>query len=216
MPSFAYRFDTIAGPDDEVEVYEDDFDYLSDPGKKEFKRRETPYGTFKEVLRIETNFRIPIVGKDTYFGRIYLTTKNESVVKYRDELLAEKYYSQEKDEEGSFWTSNYEVSDINSSKGLNLVEGAGAIVNLKSSNGKFNTKTGGLLILNVKHPFDGKFALNVRVIIRNGSASTILEVPNKSVPFDSLKINAASFGIATGIKSVDFYKNGQVVHSVKP
>lgn len=214
-PSFSSGFDVIYDGE-AISETEEDSDYVWDPDKREFKKRKSPIKSFKEALRIEANFKVPIRGKDTYFGRIYLT-KDTQHIKYRDELVAEEFYSKEKADDKIFYSTNYKVSDINSNKGLSLVDGAGASVTLRSPRKNFNTRTGGELILNVKHPFDGKFSLNVKVIVNSsGNSSTTVNVDGRSVAFDTLKINAAGFGITAGIKNVEFYNNGRLVETINP
>ncbi len=183
-------------------------DFL-DVEKRDFKKRSPQKKSLREIIRIETNFKAPFSGKDPYFGRIYLNT-DPNKLSYRDELLAEKYYSVELNNPSLFYITNYKVSELNNGDGLSMIEGAGAEVNLKSVNGKFNSRTGGRLVLKVKHPISGTFSLNLNLIIKNGTVISSVEDDGKSYLFDSLKINAVGLGIAAGIKNLEFSRKGQI------
>lgn len=184
--------------------------------KEDFKKRKPPYATYKPLINITSNFTVPIVGSDHYFGNIYLVKGQPGVVKYRDELIADRRYSEEKSD-NSFYTSEYKVSDINSPGGLVLIKKAGAEVSLSSGN--FTTTTGGSLKLKVKGPGDKAKFLQIDVVITNGVAKNYLVIGGVKHPFDTMNITAEKdfFGgrsILSGIESVQFSSNGQVSKSI--
>lgn len=179
-----------------------------------FKRRKGP-STLKEIIRIESNFKVPMAGTDTYFGRIYLG-RDSSTIRYRDELIAESRYKDEQAKKPDFYTSSYKVSDINSSSGLSLLKAAGASVTIKSPSKKFNTKSGGTVHLIVKHPIEGSFTLVLNIAISNGVAKNSVLIDGKSYGFDTLKINAATLGIAAGIRNIEFTNKGKLAHTFEP
>ncbi len=186
--------------------------------KREFKRRPFNVKGFHLALSIETNFEAPLIGKDIYWGRIYLKDGDSQNIGYRDDLIAEKNYSEESKKPGRFNYSNYKVSDINSAKGLSLVKAAGAEVNVKSVGKAFSTTSGGRLAIKVKAPSENARSLVIDVVRRNGSISNFLIVNNRRIPFDSFKINASKnfLGVTTilaGVDSIKFYSGGKVVHA---
>lgn len=187
--------------------------------KRDFKRRAMNINGFHLALAIETNFHAPLIGKDTYWGRIYLKDGDTQNIGYRDDVIAEKNFARESKNPGSFNYSTYKVSDINSSKGLALIEAAGAEVNVKSIGTPFSTSRGGRLSIKVKAP--GEKARTIVVdFARNGSQiRKHLIVNNKRIAFDSFQINASKnfLGITTilsGVDSIKFYSGGKVVHTI--
>lgn len=192
---------------------------LHDGIKSDFKKRPMNLKGYNLALSIETNFEAPIIGKDKYWGRIYLHDSDTKNIKYRDDLIAEEHYNKEKKNPGSFNYSNYSVADINSAKGLSLVKAAGAEVNVKSSDGKFTTKNGGRLVVKVKAPNEKAFNLTMDVNRQGARVNKTLILGNKRVPFDSFKINASKnfLGVTTilsGITNIQFYSGGKVVHTI--
>lgn len=186
--------------------------------KRDFKRRPLNVKGFHLALSIETNFEAPIIGKDIYWGRIYLKDGDSQNIGYRDDLVAEKNYSRELKNPGRFNYSTYKVSDINSSSGLSLVEAAGAVVNVKSVGKAFSTSRGGRLAIKVKAPSEKARTVVIDVVRENGKISNYLIVNNKRLTFDTLKINASKnfLGVRTilsGVDSIKFYSNGKVIHS---
>jgi hypothetical protein len=190
---------------------------LSEGIKKEFKRRHsTPRGSIL-AINIETNFTVPVIGRDEYFGRIYLKP-GDPKIRFRDELLAERNYDEEKrDPDHPFYTP-YLVSEINEPDGLSLVKSTGAEVNIKS-NGSFNTNTGGRIFLKVKAPGESSANYVIDVEIKEGKIQNYIIHNGKKIPFDSLKINADKnfLGITTilsGIKNITFSQNGKITLTV--
>jgi hypothetical protein len=184
--------------------------------KADFKKRKPPISTYKPLIKITSNFTVPLVGSDNYFGNIYLVKGKPGIVKYRDELIADRRYSEEK-QDNSFYTSEYKVSEINSPAGLVLIKKAGAEVRLTSTN--FSTTTGGSLKLNVKGPGDKIKSLQLEIVITNGVAKNYLIVGGTKHPFDTMNITAEKsfFGgrsILSGIESVQFTSNGQLSKSI--
>lgn len=190
---------------------------ISNVAKREFKRR--PIGLpLRLALNIETNFEAPLVGKDIYWGRIYLKDGNADQVFYRDDLLAEDNYNNEVKFPNKVSNSSYKVKDINSAAGLSLIKAAGAEVNVKAV-GKFSTATGGRLNIKVKAPGENSMMVTIDVVNTKGKISNFLIVNNKRIPFDSFKINASKnfFGITSilnGIDSIQFTSGGKVIHTI--
>lgn len=192
---------------------------LSTSIKKDFKRRPLTTSGFNLALSIETNFEVPFIGKDPYWGRIYFKNGDDKNIAYRDDLLAEENYSKEKVDPNKFLYANYSVANINSAKGLSLVKAAGAEVNVKSADGKFTTKTGGRLTIKVKAPGESSISLTVDVVNTGGKVSKFLIIGNKKVSFDSFKINAeknvfGSTSILSGIETIQFFSGGKVAHTI--
>ena len=188
--------------------------------KKDFKRRPMNIKGFNLALNIESNFEAPLIGKDPYWGRIYFKDGDDKNIAYRDDLIAEEHYKEELKAPGKFNYSTYKVSDINSAKGLSLVKAAGAEVNVKSTDGKFSTKTGGRLTIKVKAPSENPYNLSMDVVKAGNKVSKFLLIAGKRIPFDSFKINASKnfLGVTTilsGIDTIQFYSGGKVVHSIK-
>lgn len=187
--------------------------------KKDFKRRPMNVKGFNLALSIETNFEVPLIGADIYWGRIYLNQNDPKNIVYRDDLIAEANYKKEKANPGNFNYSNYSVASINSAKGLSLVKAAGADVNVKSTDGKFSTRTGGRLTIKVKAPNENPTNLLMDVVNNNGKITKSLIVGSKKIPFDSFKINAEKnmFGVTSilsGIDTIQFYSAGKVIHTI--
>ena len=195
----------------------DSLEAVSDKVKEDFKRRPVEYKTYHSLLNIETNFEVPMVGRDTYFGRVYIVDGKPDVFKYRDELIADRNYQKES-KNNSFYTSEYKVSDINSDKGLSLIKQAGAEVTMKSTG--FTTTEGGRIYFKVKGPGDKPQNLVIDVKISKGKIENFLIIDGKSIAFDSLKINAdKSFltgtSILAGIDSLVFSKDGKPTKTIK-
>ncbi len=187
--------------------------------KRDFKRR--PLGLpLRLALSIETNFEAPLVGKDIYWGRIYIKDSDPNNVFYRDDLLAEDNYKNEQAHPNLVSNSVYKVSDINSAAGLSLVKAAGAEVNVKAV-GKFSTVTGGRLSIKVKAPGENAMNVIIDVVNNKGKISNFLIANNKRIPFDSFKINASSnflgiTSILNGIDNIQFTSGGKIIHTIKP
>ncbi len=192
---------------------------LNDAIKKDFKRRPLTTSGFVLALNIETNFEVPLIGSDVYWGRIYLKNGDDKNIAYRDDLLAEKNYDREKADPKRFTYSNYSVANINSAQGLSLAKAAGAEVNVKSTDGNFTTKAGGRLTIKVKAPGENSTTLIIDVVNSGGKISKFLIVGNSRVSFDSFKINAeknifGSTSILSGVETIEFFSGGKVTHTI--
>jgi hypothetical protein len=151
--TFLFSFNAFSGQGNEIcelpntrPILDDEtvqmVDNLNNAIKKDFKRRPLTASGFVLALNIETNFEVPLIGSDLYWGRIYLKNGDDKNIAYRDDLLAEKYYAREKADPKTFYNADYSVANINSANGLSLVKAAGAEVNVKSADGNFTTKAG--------------------------------------------------------------------------
>ncbi len=195
------------------------FETMGSGIKRDFKRR--PLGLpLRLALSIETNFEAPIIGKDIYWGRIYLKDGVDDKIHYRDDLLAEDNYKNEQAHPNKASNSAYKVSDINSAAGLSLVKAAGAEVNVKAV-GKFKPSTGGRLSIKVKAPSEKAMNVTIDVVNNKGKITNFLIANNKRIPFDSFKINASKnfLGVTTilsGIQNIQFTSGGKVVHTINP
>lgn len=187
--------------------------------RADFKRRNENSTGYKRVLSFDTNFKIPLIGRDRYFGRIFFTN-NSSEIKYRDELIADRNFDKEKKKPGSVYYTSYSTSEINSPQGMKLVQGAGAEVTLKSE-GQFTTTKGGRLVLRVKIPMKKPATFIFDVAVNNGIVQKYIIKDNLRIPFDHFVINAETnmFGtpsILSGIDNLQFYRNGKPVTSISP
>lgn len=185
---------------------------VSDAIKNEFKRRPTNLGLL--AISIESNFSVPVIGNGNYFGRIYMRP-GETKIRYRDELIADDHYKDEKAKPNNPYFSTYNVSDINSANGLSLVKAAGANVSIKSD-GKFSSSTGGRVYLKVKAPGEDATSYTIDVTVVGGKVQNFIHHQGKRIAFDSLKINAdknflGSTTILAGIKNIQFSNKGKVV-----
>lgn len=190
---------------------------ISNVAKREFKRRAIGL-PLRLALNIETNFDAPLVGRDIYWGRIYLKDGDSEKVFYRDDLMAEDNYRNEVKNPNSVSIGSYPTKDINSASGLSLIKAAGAEVNVKAV-GKFSNATGGRLNIKVKPPGEKSMMVTVDVVNNKGKISNFLVVNNKRIPFDSFKINASKnflgiTSILNGIDSIQFTSGGKVIHTI--
>jgi hypothetical protein len=188
--------------------------------KNSFKRRASPYTSIHTLaMSIETNFPVPFIGSQNYFGKIYLLTNDVTKIDYRDEQIAHKYYKEELKKPKDFYTQGYKVSSINSKSGLDLVNAAGAVVNLKSGN--FSPVKGGRLYLKVKAPKTEEMNITMEVVVNDRSVQNYVVVGTQKYPFTSFTINAdksfiSGTSILNGILSVEFNQNGRFSYSIKP
>ena len=188
--------------------------------KNTFKRRLSPYTSIHSLaMSIETNFPVPFVGSQNYFGKIYLLTNNANKIDYRDEQIAHRRYKEELKNPKDFYTQSYQVSSINSKAGLNLINAAGAVVNLKSAN--FSPLKGGRLTLKVKAPKTDEMIITMDVVVSGRSVQNYVVVGTQKYPFTSFTINAdksfiSGTSILNGILSVEFNQNGRFSYSIKP
>lgn len=219
--SFAFDFDCVPTeviPDIMNPEHVDMIQEISDQGKRDFKRRPINKPNYMLALNIETNFEAPLIGKDPYWGRIYFKDKDDTNIYYRDDLIAEDHYKDEKKDPNSFWHSTYSKNDINSAKGLSLVKAMGAEVNVKSVGTPFSPKTGGRINIKVKAPKTNAFNLLMDIKRSGKNVTKELIVGSQKIAFDSFKINAARniFGISilNGVDTIQFMKGGKVVHTI--
>lgn len=209
-----YNAETL--DEDILESSYEDERVVSELSKTDFKERLN--SQYNLLVKINTNFKAPLVGKDIYFGYIYTVPKNDSEIKYRDELIANRHYKEEINRPVSQYMSSYKVSDFRAKNGLELINAAGAYVRLKSND--FSMTTGGTLKLDFKIP--NQKSGSVDIIVRNIKGQLKTYVKNSSgslVIFDSLTLNARkgllTFGtsILAGIKSIEFKMGNSNVHT---
>lgn len=183
--------------------------------KRSFKKRL--YSDYDMLVKINTNFQAPVVGKDTYFGYIYTVPGNSSIVKYRDEITADDHYKEEINNPSTQYMSSYKVSDFRAANGLELINAGGAYVRLKSSD--FTMTNGGTLKLSFKIPLQKAGTVDIIVKKEGGSLRTYVKnSASKLVRFDSLNLNAKkSFvtgtSILNGVRNIEFMSGGNVVHT---
>jgi hypothetical protein len=195
------------------------FSVINESIKANFKKRAVTTPGYLLALNVETNFEAPLIGKDIYWGRIYFKESAPDKIMYRDDLIAHDNYNKEKENPALFYFTNYKVGDINSPQGLSLIKAAGAEVNVKSHGAPFSTKTGGRLAIKVKAPKEKAITMYVDVVRKGNQIQKFLLVNNKSIPFDSFKINASKTlitgtSILNGIDNVQFTSYGKVVHTI--
>lgn len=166
-----------------------------------------PAGGWTMGLRIETNFRVPLVGSQNYFGKIFFK-KGDSSIRYRDEILAREHYRDESAKPSFYNTASFSVANMNRPQGSEVGTG----VRLIGRN--FNTNTGGRLTISVKPPGGTRMNVPLDVQVVNGRAVTSINVGNRRVVFDTLKINSNSGGILSGLDNVQLISNGRVVHTI--
>ncbi len=188
-----------------------------DQDKPSFKKRT--YSGYNMLVRINTNFKAPVVGKDQYFGYIYTVPGNNSIVKYRDEITAEDSYKEEVNSPSSQYMSSYKVSDFKSASGLELIKAAGAYVRLKSKD--FSMTNGGTLNLSFKIPLQKSGSVDIIVKKEGGKLKTFVKnSAGKLVKFDTLNLNAkksvlTGTAILNGVRDIQFVSGGSVVHTYK-
>jgi hypothetical protein len=193
---------------------------LSNLPRGMFKHRPLHNPDFVPVIVIHSNFETPVFGKDQYWGAVYFNKNDEERIAYRDEVIAQAFYEKEKQNPDVFNYTNYRVKDINSDRGLVMIEAPKSEVSLKSPDKKFSVKTGGKLNLKVKVLNEKEINLNLDVVVdSNGKISKYLLVGSKRIAFDSLKINASKnfmrvVTILAGLDTIEFYSNGKVAHSI--
>ena len=210
----------MPGVDDglgKLEELAENVEAVADSLKEKFKRRPITLSKYHPLINIEANFSAPLVGKHKYFGRIYVVDGQPGIVKYRDEIIAQKRYSEEAAQPSSFYLSEYKLSDINSPAGLNLIKAAGAEVTIRSTD--FSTTKGGRLLLKVKGPGDSPQNLVIDVKPTPSGLQNYLVINGKSIPFDSMKINAdktylTGTSILNGINNLEFSSKGSIKHTI--
>lgn len=193
---------------------------FGETARQSFKNRPMNLPGFNLVLSVDTNFSVPLVGKDLYWGRVYFKDSEPNIVAYRDEMIAENFFVSElKDSGRNFNYSSYRIDDINGSDGLSLIEGAGADVNLKSDTGTFNIQTGGRLTLRVKGPGDQPQIYKLDIVRTSKAIQSFLLLNGKRIAFSSFKVNAdtnflGATTIMAGIKNIEFFFGGKIVTTI--
>ncbi len=166
-----------------------------------------PAGGWTMGLRIETNFKVPFVGNQNYFGKIFFK-KGDTSIRYRDEILARDFYREETANPMTYHTASFGVANMNRPGGSEVGTG----VKLIGSN--FNTNTGGRLTISVKPPGSSRMNVPFDVQVVNGRAVPSLNVGGRRIVFDTLKINSNSAGILSGVDNVQLFSNGRVVYTI--
>lgn len=198
-----------------MEQLEEVVNMSMDQDKPSFKKRA--YTGYDMLVKINTNFKAPVVGKDTYFGYIYTVPGNNSIVKYRDEITANDHYKSEINDPSSQYMSSYKVSDFKAANGLELINAGGAYVRLKSKD--FNMSSGGTLSLSFKIPLQKSGSVDIIVKKVNGKLKThVKNAQGQLVQFDSLNLNAkktmiTGTSILNGVRNIEFISGGKAVHT---
>lgn len=180
---------------------------------KDFQRRG-PEG-MERLISIESDFKVPpIFANDKYFLHLYMGGNS---IRYRDQVTAQRRRAQER-RTGEYFNVPVTVASINGSTGTDLLNEHGAKVNVKNvGKAPFNLRTGGEVLFSIKSP--GSTAITtarISVAINRGIPTTTLVSPRSGrVVFDTIKLRAGTFGIANGIKDVDFIRDGRVVYTYK-
>lgn len=170
-------------------------------------RNATPAGGWSLGLRIESNFRIPLVGSIPYFGRIYFK-KGDPRIRYRDEMIARDHYRAEAANPGLYHTNGMTVSRMNNEEGYEVSTG----VRIYGQN--LNTNTGGRMVLSVKAPGSRRMNIPVDVAVTNNRMVNSILVNGRRIRFDTLKINANGGSILRGLSNVQLIAGGRVVHTI--
>ncbi len=170
-------------------------------------RTMIPAGGWSMGLRIETNFQVPFVGSQNYFGKIFFK-KGDANIRYRDEMLAREHYRDEVANPNHYNTVGYSVANMNRPQGSDVATG----VKLYGRN--FNTNTGGRLTISVKPPGGRRLDVPVDVQVVNNRAVTSMSVAGRRIVFDTLKINSNSGGILSGLDNVQLFSQGRVVYTL--
>lgn len=182
--------------------------------RNQFKRRAVYPAGFTLALNIETNFNIPFVGKDPYFGRVYFSPGKDEI-KYRDEKISQDNLTKEQKKPSSIYLSSYKLSDMNSDKGLSLVNGGGAEVVLSSPTHNFSSTTGGRVAAKVKGPNGKALRFIIDIELSKGKAQNYVINNGKRIPFDTIKVNAKGgfmgVSILNGVQNIQFIKSGKVL-----
>jgi hypothetical protein len=184
----------------------------SAPARVQFKKRNDPNG-LPRLVTIESNFTIPVVGRDKYFGYVVFNQKGNTI-HYRDEVQAEAHAKQESQNPNEYYTQPFPMKDFNSSHGIMLLNTSGAVVQATSPGRNFNSKTGGIIAFRFKAPGSNYLNARVEVTVRNGIPSTrVLTNDGQRLPFTMLKINSGLLGILD-IKNMEFYDGAHLIHTI--
>lgn len=182
--------------------------------RSQFKRRVVYPQGFSLALNIESNFNIPFVGKDHYFGRVYFSPGKDEI-KYRDEKIAQDNFAKEQKNQSSIYLTSYKLTDMNSSKGLSLVNAGGAEVVLSSPTHNFSSTTGGRVSAKVKAPNGKALRFTIDIELSKGKAQNYVINNGKRIPFDTIKVNARDgfmgVSILNGVQNIQFIKSGKVL-----
>jgi hypothetical protein len=160
-------------------------------------------------MRIETNFKIPLVGSVPYFGRIYFK-KGDPNIRYRDEMIARRHYRDEAGNPKFYNTSQFNVAEMNKREGDDIATG------VKIFGQNLNTNTGGRMVLSVKPPGSSRMNVPVDVAVVNNRMATSILFKGKKIAFDTLKINMNHQSVLRGLQNVQFFAKGRLVATLNP
>lgn len=166
----------------EVLSRQEGFDYLyavTRQERQQFIARHRDLAGWTVPLKIESNFRVPLVGSQNYFGRIYFR-RGENFIQYRDEQIARRNYDRERRDPSTFMASRYTTAEINARGGYELAPGVRLIGQ------QFNTTTGGALTISVNG-----LRVNFQVTVNGNRAIPAAIVNGRRVTFDTMRINSA-------------------------
>jgi hypothetical protein len=176
--------------------------------RRDFMRRTMfPSGGWPLALSIETNFKVPFIGNQNYFGKIFFK-KGENFIRYRDEIIASDHYRDEGANPNFYNTNRFGIARMNSAGGSQVATG------VKLIGRNFNSNTGGHLTIQVDPPGSGPVNIPMDVAVVNGRTVLSLKVYGRPVEFNSLKINAKGGSLLRGVETVQFFKNGRLVHTL--
>lgn len=173
---------------------------ISAQERRQFMARESTPAGWTLGLRIESNFKIPLVGSQNYFGRIFFK-RGENHIKYRDEQIARKHYDDER--RGGFFTSRYNLAEINSRNGSSVAPG----VRITGQN--LNSNRGGRLTIAAN-----RLQVPIDITVNGNRAIPSITVNGQRIVFDTMKINARRGGIIAGVSNVQLLSRGRVVHTI--
>ena len=182
--------------------------------KRAFKRRE-PSNLFK-LVAIDSDFKVPPVVGDTWWGNIYLEPK-DNTLRYRDEVMANSNYNRElSDPRTPLTHAKYKANDINSPGGLVLMNDHGAFISVKNDGRPFDIRTGGNVIFTFKSPGGNTARIKMNIVIRNGRPVNTVITPGGPVAFDTLKVRTGFTGIVGGVSKIEFKRAGVVAYTLDP
>ncbi len=181
---------------------------VSEEKRNFLTRTAYPAGGWTLGLKIESNFKIPFVGAVPYFGKIFFK-KGDSVVRYRDEMVARSHYRDEARNPRFYNTNQLTVARMNRPDGYEVSTG----VTIFGQN-NFNTNTGGRLLISVKPPGSRRMNVPMDLTVVNNKAVSSILVNGLRIPFDTMKINMNNGSILGGLQNVQLFAGGRVVHTI--
>ena len=179
-------------------------------------KRDLQYGRVR-ILNIESDFILPY-SSNTYFARLYYFPKNLKAVEFRDSMLAERFYEEEKKLSSPIHCIRKEIAEFAPPSGLNMVKAPGTLVNLTSEPG-FSLKQGGYLKLYLKVPLQDAKLVRIYMAKKGNLIKTFLIDKNgEKVLFDQIFIEAKRiFGrpnVLRGIAEISFMREGKTVQEL--